>query len=137
MDNGRKNELWRKHFGRDYFTGYSKQKAKQKRQKKRKQSRDPLPRSLRRSLDATRGKSYKEFLKSDYWHWIRAQVLTRDKHKCILCPETKGLEVHHQTYRHHFKEHKHLDDLTTLCGDCHQEVHMTFEITNQPILSGQ
>jgi len=69
------------------------------------------------------GKSYFDFLDSKYWKTVREMVLKIDKHQCRICSTKTGLQVHHDTYRNHFKEHLHLEDLLTLCGDCHKEHH--------------
>ncbi|WP_416212660.1 HNH endonuclease [Nostoc sp. DedQUE04] len=36
---------------------------------------------------------------------------------------TESLQVHHLTYENHGKEHEHLEDLITLCDDCHKKQH--------------
>ena len=74
-----------------------------------------------------RGKSYKVFLKSIYWKKIKEIVLNRDGYKC-LCGDKEILHVHHSTYKNHFNEHNNLQDLQTLCADCHYKLHCTFEI---------
>ena len=73
--------------------------------------------------DYLKSKPYSEFLKSSYWNRVRNRVLTRDDHKCIICGSKDSLEVHHNTYKHHFAEYKHLDDLMTLCRNCHNVHH--------------
>lgn len=70
-----------------------------------------------------KGKSYFEFLNSDYWKIVRQMVLRRDKNACVICKSTIFLQVHHDTYKNHFKEHLHLEDLMTLCRKCHKEHH--------------
>jgi len=67
-------------------------------------------------------KSYSSFLKSAYWSKVRLTVLKRDNYTCI-CGEKKYLQVHHKTYKNHFNEHKHLEDLITLCRNCHKKEH--------------
>lgn len=67
-------------------------------------------------------KSYSEFLKSDYWIKVRNKVLERDKFTCT-CGSNINLHVHHKTYKNHFKEHLHLQDLITLCNICHKKEH--------------
>lgn len=67
--------------------------------------------------------TYGDFLHSDYWNQVRVAVLKRDNYKCIICKTTENLQVHHNTYRHHFKEHLHLEDLDTLCRGCHKIYH--------------
>ncbi len=93
--------------------------------KKKKQNR---PKVLVYLDELTNRKDYNVFLKSKYWKYIRKKVLIRDKHKCIVCGSNKDLQVHHTTYKHHFAEHKHYDDLQTLCDKCHYLVHCTMEI---------
>jgi len=65
---------------------------------------------------------YQRFLQSDYWKAVRELVLERDKH-CQSCTSTKKLQVHHLTYDHHKDELNHLNDLVTLCDNCHKQVH--------------
>jgi len=69
------------------------------------------------------GKSYFDFLDSKYWKIVREMVLKRDNNQCRICSTKTGLQVHHDTYKNHFNEHLHLEDLLTLCGDCHKEHH--------------
>ena len=68
-------------------------------------------------------KSYNWFLKGKYWRKVREIVIKRDLGKCILCRTDKNLHVHHMTYKNHFNEHNHLDDLITLCKTCHENEH--------------
>jgi 5-methylcytosine-specific restriction endonuclease McrA len=58
---------------------------------------------------------YNEFLKSNYWRQVKLAILERDNYTCRGCGATTQLEVHHLTYKNHLSEHKHLDDLATLC----------------------
>lgn len=66
---------------------------------------------------------YKEFLKTKYWHIVRTKILKRDGHKCIICKNKTSLQVHHDSYKNHGNELKHLDELMTLCDKCHKEHH--------------
>jgi len=68
-------------------------------------------------------KEYSEFLKSEYWEQVRNIVLKRDGYKCTKCKNKKPLHVHHLTYVHHGEELLYLEDLITLCENCHNEVH--------------
>lgn len=68
-------------------------------------------------------KSYKSFLRSKYWKSVRETILKRDSYRCRGCYSTTKLQVHHLTYKNHFKEHENLDDLITLCDACHREQH--------------
>jgi len=69
------------------------------------------------------GKDYKHFLKTAYWRQICKVILKRDKYKCSKCESKRKLQVHHKTYKNHFHEHEHTEDLTTLCEKCHSEIH--------------
>ena len=71
------------------------------------------------------GKGYENFLKSKYWREVKKLVLKRDKYKCIICGSSKELNIHHSSYKNHFNEHNHLEDLDTLCRKHHQEYHET------------
>lgn len=67
--------------------------------------------------------SYREFLNTKYWKKVRGLVLKRDKFKCVICKSNDSLQVHHDTYKKHFKELDNLQDLMTLSGNCHKEHH--------------
>lgn len=75
------------------------------------------------SAENLRGKPYSLFLRSKYWSAVRKKVLERDGKKCVICGYDKWLEIHHNSYKNHFNEHKHLGDLMTLCRKCHKEHH--------------
>jgi len=66
---------------------------------------------------------YSKFLKTKYWYRVRRLVMTRDNFICQKCGGTKNLRVHHLTYENHYKEHEHIEDLITLCKDCHDKEH--------------
>ncbi len=67
--------------------------------------------------------NYAKFINSSYWRYVRNLVLIRDGNKCTKCNGTTRLEAHHLTYKNHYNEHKHLEDLITLCRSCHKEEH--------------
>lgn len=79
---------------------------------------------FQKELDGLKNKSYFDFLKSEYWNGIRKKILKRDNYKCTICYSTKDLQVHHTTYKNHFSEHKHLNDLITCCDKCHTNIHV-------------
>ncbi len=58
---------------------------------------------------------------------MRELVLERDEKKCVNCDSKEKLEVHHTTYKHHGDELNHLEDLETLCHDCHEGWHISQE----------
>ena len=70
--------------------------------------------------------NYKDFLNTDYWKAVRNERLFRDGYKCSYCGSEDNLQVHHITYKNHGNEHSHMDDLITLCIDCHKEYHKIF-----------
>ena len=66
-------------------------------------------------------KEHGEYIRSRKWKNKRNAVLQRDKYKCKKCGSKKNLQVHHLTYEH-FK-HEPLEDLVTLCRNCHSKIH--------------
>jgi hypothetical protein len=69
---------------------------------------------------------YQQFLDTTYWRAVSQSVKMRAGHRCEKCgrpgPE---LETHHRSYRHHGREHKHLNDLVAWCNDCHRARHLS------------
>lgn len=65
--------------------------------------------------------NYKEYLKSEYWKNIREQVYERDGYKCRICNSSKDICVHHRTYE--FVGNEKLEELITLCKNCHYSFH--------------
>src|SRR5262249_39716457 len=64
---------------------------------------------------------YAAYLKSAKWKKIRYAVLKRDGFTCSKCGGKFNLQVHHLTYDHIGEEL--LEDLKTLCRDCHTFQH--------------
>jgi len=75
--------------------------------------------------------NYRTFLHSEYWKRIRNKVLKRDEYTCRKCGSTYNLQVHHKTYENHGAEHKHLNDLITLCNFCHTLEHQADKELNE------
>ena len=70
-----------------------------------------------------------KFYNSTAWKRMREQILIRDNHECQHCKKegkvsTNNLQVHHTK---EIKEYPELamkpDNLTTLCGACHSDIH--------------
>ena len=102
-----------------YWTKYlNKQKGIKKKPKVKTVKRKP-----KESKELTPKQRYKAFLKTDYWKAVRVKVFLRDSKTCQRCGSKKKLEAHHLTYKHHRNEMKHLEDLITLCRDCHKKEH--------------
>lgn len=64
---------------------------------------------------------YEEYLQTPEWKQKREKVLARDEHRCRVCDSDEKLQVHHRTYARRGGED--LNDLTTLCGPCHEHFH--------------
>lgn len=68
----------------------------------------------------------KYYLASDYWYRLRSEILKRDGYACVKCGASVGLQVDHKTYAHLGFES--LDDLQTLCWNCHSLVPSKFDL---------
>jgi hypothetical protein len=68
-------------------------------------------------------KEYAEYLLSPEWIKIRRLVKNRDHKQCVWCGAKRALRVHHLTYEHIYKELEFLDDLVTICKNCHAWIH--------------
>ena len=61
------------------------------------------------------------YLKSKEWKEKRKKVLQRDNYRCKKCGSKTNLHIHHISYKNIGKEP--LDDLVTLCDNCHKKLH--------------
>jgi 5-methylcytosine-specific restriction endonuclease McrA len=68
---------------------------------------------------------YLAHLNSEAWRLIRRLVIERDGRRCLVCNSPAELEAHHRTYER--LGHERLDDLATLCRDCHELFHGSFD----------
>ena len=66
---------------------------------------------------------YEDHIDSPEWRKVRKKVLERDGHRCTVCGKNINLHVHHLSYKHLGYEMEFMDDLTTLCRDCHGDIH--------------
>jgi 5-methylcytosine-specific restriction endonuclease McrA len=68
-----------------------------------------------------------KFYSSGTWRRIRTLVVKRDLGRCVICGDTKGLQVDHIKPR---KEYPHLayntSNLRTLCAKCHAKTGTSF-----------
>ena len=66
---------------------------------------------------------YSEKFKDPRWQKIRLEVFERDGWYCQKCNETeKTLHVHHKYYKKSKEPWEYpIEDLVTLCEDCHEE----------------
>ena len=69
-------------------------------------------------------KEYSDLLKDPRWQKLKALAMIRDNFTCQKCGATyKTLHVHHKKYTGRPWEAP-LEDLVTLCCDCHNEKHV-------------
>lgn len=77
----------------------------------------PTPQRIRE----LRTMPYEDYLKTLEWQEKRDQALERDGYRCRNCNSNEKLHVHHRTYIRRGNEE--INDLTTLCNDCHEHFH--------------
>lgn len=75
--------------------------------------------------------SYLGDLKNPKWFKKRNLILKRDKYSCTVCGAKLNLQVHHTFYyKKPIKPWEYPNNsLLTLCFDCHNNYHLTHEIT--------
>ena len=94
----------------------------------------PCPPISEGQLEVTLASDYKnsgihatKYWKSAKWLAKREAVLRRDDYTCQMCEKSidddnvSRLHVHHMTYKNLYNEP--LDDLITLCTQCHRRLH--------------
>lgn len=64
---------------------------------------------------------YEEYLQTPEWRKKRELALQRDNNCCRVCNSDERLHVHHRTYVRRGNED--MEDLTTLCEECHERFH--------------
>lgn len=77
-----------------------------------------------RKVRRLRRMPYSHYIDSQHWSLVRSAALKRDGSRCADCgaaDNEKPLEVHHVAYSRKGKEN--LEDIITLCNECHQERH--------------
>lgn len=83
---------------------------------------DPMCEAETLTVTALAAMPYDSYLLTDHWKELREAVLRRDNHTCCICGKFGGrMVVHHKTYERRGRES--LDDLETLCEDCHSVIH--------------
>lgn len=60
---------------------------------------------------------YTNYCRSLKWKQLKFKILKRDCFQCVICKSKKDLRLHHLTYERVGNEN--LEDLQTLCKDCH------------------
>lgn len=64
---------------------------------------------------------YQDYLKSEQWKDLRAQVYQRAQSKCELCGRTAAA-IHHIKYPKNYSEDS-LGNLVAVCKRCHMKLH--------------
>jgi 5-methylcytosine-specific restriction endonuclease McrA len=72
---------------------------------------------------------YAEYLRTPHWKKKREEAFVFYGRIC-LCGRTKGLQVHHRSYKNLGNEI--VTDLSVLCDKCHQKTHSKGEIPINP-----
>jgi hypothetical protein len=67
-------------------------------------------------------KSPRTRLDAESYAQLRRQVLARNGWRCQLCGSSRGLEVHHLTFRSRLGADTE-EDLISVCRDCHRAIH--------------
>ena len=63
--------------------------------------------------------SYRDYLRSELWRWVRGRVLARDDHRCLVCGAYADT-VHHHSYRVPVMVGTELNLLSSICSHCHE-----------------
>lgn len=71
-----------------------------------------------------RAMAYSEYLRSPEWRQVRWTALHEGGHRCRLCPEVHGLEVHHP-HGYECRGAETSADVVVLCDACHNREHVT------------
>lgn len=77
-------------------------------------------------------KWYKNYLTTQHWVNVRANILKRDNYSCRMCNSQKTsdnpLQVHHSSYKYLGSELKNDHCIITLCKNCHDIFHQNKKI---------
>jgi 5-methylcytosine-specific restriction endonuclease McrA len=79
---------------------------------------------VRTGLKSTMQKRPRMKLRVEEYNQLRHRVLERDAWRCQDCGSSKDLHVHHLVKRSKLGDDA-LDNLITLCADCHRQRHRT------------
>lgn len=73
--------------------------------------------------------TYEEQLQDHRWILLSERIKERDFGICQYCMSSKNLQVHHKAYIKGRMAWEYAPDyLLTLCGECHEKEHDTYEI---------
>jgi len=66
---------------------------------------------------------YQQYLRSRKWKNLRHQAIKRDNFRCTGCGYIGVLEVHHTHYKGVFEMEFSVDQLISVCHECHEDIH--------------
>jgi 5-methylcytosine-specific restriction endonuclease McrA len=93
--------------------------------KRRKKVRDWSEYKIRaESLTELGFSSYQAYLNSELWNGIHNAVMDRDSRTCGICRQTAN-HVHHFSYTQPVLLGLELDQLVSLCAQCHRRLEFT------------
>ena len=69
---------------------------------------------------------YRRYIRSPEWEKRKAVRMEIDGYRCVMCGDTKALQVHHVSYRNLGHEDI-LRDLCTVCNSCHRKIHRYYD----------
>ncbi|APU89168.1 putative HNH endonuclease [Virus Rctr71] len=74
------------------------------------------------------------YLRTDCWKETRKKFEESDLSTglCYICGSTGKLDLHHKTYERITREH--MEDLVTLCRQCHTTVHKNEKFDGQGVI---
>lgn len=88
----------------------------------------------KKDIPETHG-SYAALILHPNWKSRRKEILERDQYRCVVCKDTRDLQVHHRQYHfvaitNQFKAPWDYPDhlLLTLCIKCHAQGHSKFKV---------
>lgn len=68
--------------------------------------------------------SYKAYLRSALWKWIREKVFKQKGRTCALC-DRRATQIHHRSYDRLTLKGIILTYLEPICGYCHDKIEVT------------
>lgn len=70
-------------------------------------------------------RTYREQMRSFEWKEFSAHQIEKADHRCFMCGEDDGLQVHHLVYRQGRMAWEYdSDEVRVLCRECHTAVHV-------------
>lgn len=81
--------------------------------------------SNKKKVPQIMSKQYTKYLQSETWKALRHRAIHRDGYKCTNpeCQSRNNLQIHHISYGGIFNMNFQLNQLKTLCRDCHDKIH--------------